>query len=108
MPYPHFMVYDSEARLVPLNERPTDDLTYLSRHIEISVAVHDTLSEEIPYPSDFQMLPDEVKKQWKQWVNEVPVTGFNSGKYDLNMVKKYFVKNIACNKEGECNEECLL
>ena len=99
------MVYDSEARLVPLNERPTDDLTYLSRHIEISVAVHDTLSEEISFPSDFQMLPDEVKKQWKQWVNEVPVTDFNSGKYDLNMVKKYFVKNIAYNKEGECNEE---
>ena len=102
-PYLDFIVYDFEAKLVPLNEHPTDDLTYLSRHIEISVAVHDTLSEErgdsvflvdknpgrlveqfieavtekqkaiaadvlkqYPYPSDFQMLPDEVKKQWKQ------------------------------------------
>ena len=45
-PSPHFIVYDFEARLVPLNEHPTDDLTYLSRHIEISVAVYDTLSEE--------------------------------------------------------------
>ena len=45
-PYPHFIVYDLEARLVPLNEHPADDLTYLSRHIEISVAVHDTLSKE--------------------------------------------------------------
>ena len=27
-PYPHFIVYDFEARLVPLNERPTDNLTY--------------------------------------------------------------------------------
>ena len=44
--YPHFIVYDFEAKLVPLNEHPTDDLTYLSRYIEISVAVHDTLSEE--------------------------------------------------------------
>ena len=43
---PHFIVYDFEARLVPFNEHPTDDLTYLSRHIEISVAVYDTLSEE--------------------------------------------------------------
>ena len=94
-----------------------DDLTYLSRHIPISVAVHDTLSkepvylvnknqkylikrfievltgkqEEIaavalkqhPYPSDFQMLPGEVQKQWSQWVNQVSVIGFNSGKYDL-------------------------
>ena len=44
-PYPHFTVYDFEARLVPLNEHPTDDLTYLSRYIEISVALHDTLSK---------------------------------------------------------------
>ena len=58
-----------------------------------------------PYPSDFQKLPHGVKKQWKQWVNQVPVIGFNSGKYDLNMVKKYFVHNIAYDKEGECKED---
>ena len=46
MSYPHSMVYDFEARVVPLNERPTDDLAYLSRYIEVSVAVHDTLNEE--------------------------------------------------------------
>ena len=99
-PYPHFIVYHFEARVVPLNECPTDDLTYFSRHTEISVAVRDTLSKEReeepvylvdknperlverfietvpekqkaivadilkqhPYPSDFQMLPDELKK----------------------------------------------
>ena len=142
-PYPHFIVYDLEARSVPLNECPTGDLTYLSRHIEISVAVNDTFSEErgedpvyladknperlverfieavtekqkaiavdvlkqYPYPSDFQMLPHEAKKQWKQWVNQVPVIGFNSGKYHLNVLKKYFVKKIAYNKDGECNED---
>ena len=96
-PYPHFIVYDFEAILAPLNEHPTDDLTYLSRHKPISVAIHDILSkgpvylvdenperlierfikvltekqeaivEDIltqhPYPSDFKMLPGEVKKQ---------------------------------------------
>ena len=44
--YLHFIVYDFEAKLVLLNEHPTGDLTYLSRHIEISVAVHDTLRKE--------------------------------------------------------------
>ena len=44
--YPHFIVCDFEAISAPLNEHPTDELSYLSRHIEISVAVHDTLSEE--------------------------------------------------------------
>ena len=93
-------MYDFEAILAPLNEHPTDDLTYLSRHIPISVAVHDTLSKEPvylvdkksgcmikrfidvltekqeamaakalkqhPYPSDFQVLPGEGQKQWRQ------------------------------------------
>ena len=45
-PYLHFVVYDFEAVLAPLNEHPTDYLTYLSRHIPISVAVHDSLSKE--------------------------------------------------------------
>ena len=31
--------------------------------------------------------------------------GFNGGKYDLNMVKAYFVKKVSCNKEDECNED---
>ena len=51
------------------------------------------------------MRPGEVKEQWKQWVNQVPVIGFDSGKYNLNMVKEYFVKEISYNKEGECNED---
>ena len=46
--YLHFIVYDFEAILAPLNEHPTDDLTYLSRYIPISVAVH-TLSKELGY-----------------------------------------------------------
>ena len=138
-PYPHFIVYDFEAILVSLNEHPTDDLTYLSRHIPISVAVHDTLSKEPvylvdenpkrligrffevltgkqeaivanvlkqhPYPSDFQVLPGEVKEPWRQWIKQVPVTGFNNGKCDLNMVKEYFVKEISYNMEDEFNED---
>ena len=128
-----------EAILAPLNEHPTDELTYLSSHIPISIAIHDTFSKEPvylfdenpkrlieqfvevltgkqdtiaaevskqhPYPSDFQMLSSEVKEQWRQWVNQVPVIGFNSRKYDINMVKEYFVKEISYNKDGECSED---
>ena len=95
-PYPHFIVYDFKAISAPLNEHPTDDLTYLSSHIPISVAIHDTFSKEPAYlvdekpkrlmerfikvltekqeataadvlkqhryPSNFQMLPGEVKE----------------------------------------------
>ena len=31
--------------------------------------------------------------------------GFNSGKYDLHMVKEYFVTKISYTKEEECNED---
>ena len=51
------------------------------------------------------MLPGEVKEQWRQWVNQVPVIGFTSGKYDLNKVKEYFVKEISYNKGDKCNED---
>ena len=54
------------------------------------------------------MLQGEVKKQWKQWVNQVPVIGFNSGKYDIDMVKEYFVKEISYNKEIECNKDVFV
>ena len=52
MPYPHFTVYDFEAISAPFNEHPTDDLTYLSSQIPISVAVHDTFSKEPAYLVD--------------------------------------------------------
>ena len=42
-------MYDFEAILILLNGHPTDDLTYLLKHILISVAVHDTLSKEPVY-----------------------------------------------------------
>ena len=91
MPYPHFMLSEFLAILAPLNEHLADDLTYLSRHILISVAVHDTLGKEPAY------LVDKNSK--------LPVIGFNSGKYEINMVKKYFVKEISYNMEAECNED---
>ena len=50
--YPHFIVYDFETLLALLNEHLTDDLTYLSRHIPIRVAIHDTLSKELVYLVD--------------------------------------------------------
>ena len=79
------------------------------RFIEVLTEKHEAIATDVlkqhPYSSDFQMLPGEVKEQLRQWVNQVTVIGFNSGKYDLNMVKKYFVQKISYNKEDECNED---
>ena len=45
-------MYDFEAILAPLNEHLIDELIYLSRHIPISVAIHDSLSQEHVYLVD--------------------------------------------------------
>ena len=48
------------------------------------------------YPTvDEDSLPSGVRSTWTNWLSKVPVFGFNSGKYDLNMVKYYFVKTIS-------------
>ena len=102
-------MYDFEGILAPLNEHPTyismhilisvavyDTLSkepvYLvdedpERLIELFIKVLTEKQEVIvadafkqhPYSSDFKMLPGEVKKQWKQWVNQVPVIRFTRG-----------------------------
>ena len=51
------------------------------------------------------MLPGQMKEQWRQWVKQVPVIGFNSDQYDINMVIEYFVREISSNKDDECNED---
>ena len=53
------------------------------------------VEETYPKPEDFVMLPDRVKKDWDRWVNHAPVIEFNSGRYDLNLIKRYFVEEIA-------------
>ena len=40
-------------------------------------------------------LPKETAKRYVNWVKQVPVFGFNSGRYDINMIKEYFVKNLS-------------
>ena len=39
-------------------------------------------------------LSKETAKSYVNWVKQVPVFGFNSGRYDINMIKEYFVKNF--------------
>ena len=60
-------MYDFEAILASLNEHPPDDLTYLSRHIPISVAVHDTLNKEPVYLVDKnpKRLIKQLLKSWQ-------------------------------------------
>jgi len=46
-------------------------------------------------PEDVHLLPEKQREKIYEWCNEVPVLGFNSGRYDLNVIKKHFVENLA-------------
>ena len=45
-------------------------------------------------PEDVNLLPKKQREQINEWCNQVPVLGFNSGRYDLNVIEKYLVENI--------------
>ena len=130
-PYPYFIVYDFEALHKKMDEYQTEELTITSRHVPVSVAINDNLTNEpvfivdqdpgnlnnsfmkelharqikiaeateslYPQPESDDDDGKEKKENpiWRNWVNQVPVFGFNSGRYDLNMIKEYFVKNLA-------------
>ena len=132
IPYPYFIVYDFEALHKKMDEPQTEELIITSRHVPVSVAINDNLTNEpvfimdqdpenlinsfmenlqerqrkiaekvdslypLPKSNDDRVhLPFNVKNLWKTWVNQVPVFGFNSGRYDINMIKEYFVKDLA-------------
>ena len=49
--------------------------------------------------SDTEGITDAQSKEILQWVTQVPVVGFNSGHYDLKLIRKYYVPLMAKDKE---------
>ena len=128
-PYPYFIVYDFEALHKKMDESQTEELVITSRHVPVSVAINDNLTNEpvfivgqdpgnlinsfmkdlqdrqrkiaemveclYPQPESDDGKEKKENPIWRNWVNQVPVFGFNSGRYDINMIKEYFVKNLA-------------
>lgn len=46
-------------------------------------------------PIDTEYFPKKQRTKIEDWCNQVPVLGFNSGKYDLNVLREYSVEKIA-------------
>ena len=47
--------------------------------------------EERYFPPDPEGIPTSQGKEILQWINQVPVLGFNSGHYDLKLIRQYFI-----------------
>jgi len=46
-------------------------------------------------PEDVHLLPKAQRQKIDEWYNQVPVVGFNSGSYDLNLIKNHFADRLA-------------
>ena len=45
-------------------------------------------------PPDLDSISKKQQTLISQWCNQVPVVGFNSGRYDLNLIRKYFISHL--------------
>ena len=43
----------------------------------------------------------DLKHHLERYVNTLPIFGFNSGKYDLNLIKSYLIPYLIRDKEKE-------
>ena len=46
-------------------------------------------------PKDLDLIPRKQREKIEEWCDQVPVLGFNSGKYDLNLIRNHFVEELA-------------
>ena len=46
-------------------------------------------------PADVSLIPKDQRKKIEEWCDQVPTLGFNSGSYDLNLIKNYFAEQLA-------------
>ena len=55
-----------------------------------------TMREEMRryIPEDFKFPLDQQQKCISHWCFQIPVLGFHSGHYDLNLIKKHFVTQV--------------
>ena len=90
---PAYLINDFMADLVERQEKIADEVRSLYPWPE-SGTINESDESEKLIKAEVH-LPKKVKNLWKTWVNQVPVFGFNSGRYDINMIKEYFVKNLA-------------
>lgn len=51
-------------------------------------------------PDDAKLLPKKQRIKIEEWCDQVPVLGFNSGRYDRNLRKEYFVELLADTKRN--------
>ena len=82
----------------PIFLEDSDPKALIQEFMEELLRRQKLISEKVShiYPmQDEESIPELMRNHWVTWVNQVPVLGFNRGKYDINMIKEYFVGVLA-------------
>ena len=56
-------------------------------------------------PPDIEGIPESQAKPLFRWLTQVPVLGFNSGHYDLKLIRQHFVPIMARDKDAYAAEK---
>lgn len=95
----------------PIHLCNTDPKELIEEFLETIEDLAQNIREEMRskfLPEDFEMLSKKQRILIQEWIDQVPVLGFNSGKYDLNLITNHFVgaicwttvKSIKVDKKG--------
>ena len=82
----------------PIFLEDSDPEVLIQEFMEEILRRQELISEKVKHMfpmQDKESIPKLVRNRWSTWVKQVPVLGFNSGKYDINMIKEYFVRELA-------------
>ena len=69
-----------------------------------SAAIREDVTQKY-MPPDLEGRPKDQRKLINKWCGQVPVIGFNSGRYDLHLIRKYFVSHLGQKNEVFAGEK---
>lgn len=106
----HFYNYLCEISQVA-NEIVAEQYDYITSKIQQRTEEAETLKQEIAELQEAEAVELEelavlkqrlrhesrwfrISKQFDRWLRQLPVLGFNSGKFDLNLIRQYFIPTV--------------
>ena len=103
------LVEDMMAHLITLSDAAYDSLLPSYKYVldnlkeqasvwdEVAATAHDDDDNGKKTVNPYKTL----EKQLQAWLHQLPLLGFNSGKYDLNTIKRFFVPLLIRNSDTE-------
>ena len=98
------LVEDTMNNLIAISDAAYESLLasyeYVLDELKVRKEAWDEDEEEEESEKESKTNPYKtLEKQLQTWLHQLPVLGFNSGKYDLNAIKRFFVPLLIRNTE---------